>query len=144
MGRPHTLADPEKCRQVAEMFVAGCTRPEIAEVMGITDLDTVTRWRRDPRVKAIAFKLIEDRVLEVTRKVDSVIAQRLQEAENLTMKELLEVRKEFLGGKLRERTENADEGTMAEAMELLENDPNFVDRLEKAFQRDAVEHPNGD
>lgn len=144
MARPHTLADPEKCRQVAEMFVAGCTRPEIAEVMGVSDLDTVTRWRRDPRVKAIAHKLIEDRVLEVTRKVDSVIAQRLQEAEQLTMKELLEVRKEFLGGKLREKTENVDEDTMAEAMDLLENDPDFVDRLEKAFQKESVAHPTGE
>lgn len=135
MGRPHTLADPEKCRQVAEMFVAGCTRPEIAEVMGITDLDTVTRWRRDPRVKAIAHKLIDDRVLQITRKVDGVIAERLQHANEMSVRELLDIRKEFLGGKLREKTENVDDDTISQAMDALEGDEGFVEQVERLFNK---------
>jgi hypothetical protein len=53
-------------------------------MFGVKDRDTITRWRRDPRVKAIALKIIEDRVLQVTRKVDGVIAERLENAENMT------------------------------------------------------------
>lgn len=135
MGRPHTLADPEKAKQVATMFAEGATRQEIADTMGISDLDTVTRWRRDPRVKQIAHKIIDDRILEVTRKVDSVIAARLQDAQSLTMKELLEVRKEFLGGRLRERTHEVDDETVAETMEAIESGDDLIGRLEEAFEK---------
>lgn len=134
-GRPHTLADPTKAKLAAELFVAGCTRQEVADAMGVKDLDTITRWRRDPRVKTIASRLIEDRVLEVHRKVDSVIAQRLQDAENLTVKELLDIRKEFVGGKFRREVEGADEDTVSEAMEAIENNPNFVEELAELFKK---------
>lgn len=136
-GRPHALADPEKAKLVAELFVAGCTRQEIADhpAVNVKDLDTITRWRRDPRVKTIASRLIEDRVLEVHRKVDSVIAQRLQDAEELTVKELLDIRKEFVGGKFRREVEGADEDTVSEAMEAIENNPNFVEELAELFKK---------
>jgi transposase-like protein len=138
MARPHMLADPEKARQVAELFVAGCTRQEIADTMGVTDLETVTRWRRDPRVKAIAHKLIDDRVLQITRKVDGVIAERLEHTSEMTVRELLDIRKEFLGGKLRQRTEDVDDGTTMEALEAIEGDEDFMDKVERLFQKEAA------
>lgn len=107
--------------------------------MGVSDLDTVTRWRRDPRVKAIAHKLIDDRVLQITRKVDGVISEKLEHASELTVVELLAIRKEFLGGKLRERTENVDEDTVSEAMDALENDEHFMEKVERLFQKEAAE-----
>lgn len=131
MGRKNPLADPDFARQVAEAFVAGATRPQMCEMFGVSDLATITRWRRDARVKAIAFKLIEDRVLQVTRKVDAVIAERLQNASEMTTKELLEVRKEYLGGKLREQHERADEETIHDAMDFLSNNPDAAEQLER-------------
>lgn len=138
MARPNTLDDPVRCREVAELFVAGASRQQIADQMGISDLATVTRWRRDARVKAIANKLIEDRVLEITRKVDGVIAQKLQHASTMTVRELLDIRKEFLGGKLREKTENVDGDTVSEAMAALENDEDFMEKVERLFKAETA------
>lgn len=139
MARPHTLADPEKCKQVAELFTAGCSRQEIADIMGVSDLDTITRWRRDPRVKTIVMKLIEDRVLEVTRKVDAKIAAILQQ-DDLSVKELLAIRKEFLAGSLRAKTENVDEDTISEAMDAIEEGgQDFVDKVEDIFRRNTAD-----
>lgn len=130
-GRPNPLADPEFAKAVAQAFVDGSSRREMCELFGIKDPDTITRWRRDPRVKVYAMKLIEDRVLQVTRKVDSVLANRLEKAEDMTIQELLMIRKEFLGGALRARTENVDESTIIEMQDLLEKSPDAADQIER-------------
>jgi transposase-like protein len=130
MARPNPLNDPAYAKQVAEAFVAGLSRPEMCEMFGVKDPDTITRWRRDPRVKAHAWKLVEDRILRVTRRVDASIEARLENAENMTVKELLDIRKEFLGGALRSQTEKADEATVNEAMEAIEDNPDIVVELE--------------
>lgn len=130
MARPNPLADPEFAKAVAEAFADGCSRAQMCEMFGVRDRDTITRWRRDPRVKAFVLKLIEDRVMQVTRKVDGVIAARLEHAENMSITELLAIRKEFLGGALRAQTENADEATVAEAQQFLEANPDAMEQLE--------------
>lgn len=129
MGRPHALADPDFAKSVAEAFAEGLSRAQMCDLFGVKDKDTITRWRRDPRVKAHALKIIEDRVLQVTRKVDASIAARLENPEEMTVKELLEIRKEFLGGALRMQTEKADDATVNEAVEALEENPNLADDL---------------
>jgi hypothetical protein len=100
-------------------------------MFGVKDPDTITRWRRDARVKGYALKIIEDRVLQVTRKVDGVIAERLEHASDMTIAELLAIRKEFLGGALRAQTEKADEATVGEMQEFLEQFPEAADELDK-------------
>lgn len=140
-GRPHALNDPAFARQVAELFVAGLTRQEIADEVGVKDLATISRWRRDPRVKNIALKITEDRVLQITRKIDSQMESILQNAGDLTVKELLEIRKEYLGGALRTQTERADDADVAAAVEAIEENPELADALEKLLggrQEDAV------
>jgi hypothetical protein len=99
-------------------------------MFGVKDPATITRWRRDPRVKTYALKLIEDRVLQVTRKVDGVIAERLEHASDMTITELLAIRKEFLGGALRSQTEKADDETVNEAAAWLEANPERAAALE--------------
>jgi hypothetical protein len=131
MARTNPLSDPDFARDVAEAFVAGLSRQEMCDMFGVKDRDTITRWRRDARVKAIAFKLIEDRVLQVTRRVDAVIAERLENASEMTTKELLEVRKEYLGGKLREQHEKADDETVHEAQDWLSSNPEEAAELER-------------
>jgi len=139
MARPSMLQDPERCKQIAEAFVAGQTRAEMCKMFGVKNLDTITRWRRDPRVKGFALKLIEDRVLQVTRKVDAVISERLEHAEDMTTKELIEIRKEFLGGALRMQHEKADDETMHDAMTWLDENPGAAEELEKLL---TGERPN--
>jgi hypothetical protein len=129
MARPSFLDTPENVKAVGEAFANGLSRAQMCEMFGVSDPHTITRWRRDPRVKAVALKVIEDRVLQVTRKVDSVIAGRLEHAEDMTVDELLKIRKEFLGGALRAQTEKADEDTIAEAQDWLEENPEAADKL---------------
>lgn len=134
MARPNPLADHDFAQRVAEMFAAGASRAEMCDAFGVKDPMTITRWRRDPRVKSKALKLIEDRVLQVTRKVDGVIAERLEHASDMTITELLAVRKEFLGGALRAQTEKADEETITQAVEAMERDPDLADKLATLFE----------
>lgn len=133
MARTSALADPEYAKTVAAAFVSGMTHKEIAEQFGINK-DTVTNWRRDPRVKAHAMKMIEDRVLSVTRRIDSIIEGRLQHAENMSIKDLVMLRKEFLGGALRTQTENVDEQTVSEAMTALDKNPELIDQLQALIE----------
>lgn len=138
MARPNPLADPDFAQQVAEAFAAGLSRGDMADMFSVKDKDTITRWRRDPRVKTRALKIIEDRVLQVTRKVDGVIAERLEHAADMTITELLAIRKEFLGGALRAQTEKADEATITEAVEAMERDPNLADHVAALFEKGEV------
>lgn len=137
MARPNPLADPEFAKKVAEAFADGASRQDMCDLFGVRDKATITRWRRDPRVKVHALKIIEDRILQVTRKVDSVIAARLENAENMTVVELLAIRKEFLGGALRAQTEKADEETVGEAMKFLEENPGAMDKLDAIMRGDV-------
>lgn len=134
MARPNPLADPEFAQQVAEAFAAGLSRQDMADMFAVRDLATITRWRKDPRVKAIAHKIIEDRILAVTRRVDSVIEGRLAHANDMSIQELLAIRKEFLGGALRAQTEKADEDTINEAMSWLESNPDAAEQLDKILK----------
>lgn len=131
MARPNPLADPDFAKRVGEAFASGASRTDMCEMFGVKDPDTITRWRRDARVKSYALKLIEDRVLQVTRKVDGVIARRLEDANEMTIQELLAIRKEFLGGALRAQTEKADDATIAEAQNWLEQNPDASAELDR-------------
>lgn len=123
-GRPSPISDPVFAKKVAEAFSSGLSRAQMCDLFGVKDHDTITRWRRDPRIKSHLFKLIEDRVLEITRKVDAKLAQVLHSDQELTVQELLAIRKEFLGGALRAQTENAvDDQTIGEASGWLEANP---------------------
>lgn len=136
MARPNAMEDAEKAFHVAEMLVDGATRQDVADVMGVRP-ETVTRWRRDPRVQKHIKTLIKDRVYEVTRKTDSEIAKRLANPEDLTVKELLAIRAEFLGGALREETNEVDEATINEAAALLEDNPEAAAALRRLLSGDG-------
>ena len=136
-GRPHALADPEFAYRVAECFHAGLTRDEMCTTLGVKDPNTITRWRRDPRVSTLVNKMIQDRVLEVTRKVDGEIARRMQNPQDLTIKDLIDLRKEFLGGQLRDKTTEVDEATVNEAMALFDSDPEAAQELRELLAKGA-------
>lgn len=137
MPRTNPLSDPAFAQTVAEAFASGASRQDMCDLFGVESRDTITRWRRDPRVAARVLKLIEDRVMQVTRKVDGVIAARLEYADEMTIAELLSIRKEFLGGALRAQTEKADEATVQEAQEFLESNPEAMEQLEAILRGEA-------
>lgn len=126
-GRPGRLDDPEYVRLFGEAVATGMTLQELADVFEI-GVSTAKEYKKDPRVIAVARKHIEDRVLEITRKVDSAIAARLQEAHKMDTDTLLKIRKEFLGGAFRAQTEGGkdDPTTVNETIAEIEKNPELL------------------
>lgn len=130
-GRPSRLKDPAFLKRVAHCFYAGLSRAQMCEELDVKDPDTITRWRRDPRVKAIVSKMNEDRALQISRKVDSRIEAILgDDQRELKVQDLILIRKEF-GGVGVGRREVADDDTIVEAMDKLAENPNFAEDLRK-------------
>lgn len=141
-GRPSALRDTEYAKLVATMFVDGMSARQMAAELGVSQW-TINSWRRDPRIKAHTTKLIQDRILQITRKTDAEIQRRLEAAEKLSTKEILEIRKEFLGGKLRDKTEDVDEETMSDAMKAIEENPELVNQLLDVLANRPTPKPQG-
>ncbi len=136
-GRPSRLRDPAYLKRVAHCFYAGMSRQSMCVELDVKDPDTITRWRRDPRVKAIVSKLNEDRALQISRKVDSRIEAILgAEDREIAVKDLILIRKEF-GGVGVGRREVADDDTIVEAMDKLAENPNFAEDLRRLLSGDA-------
>ena len=135
-GRPHGLNDPERVKLAAAMFVEGATRADMAGELGVSEW-TITQWRKDPRVRAQVTKLVEDRVMRIIGKTDHIIEGRLQNAAEMDTELLLKIRKEFLGGAFRALHEGgkADEGTVYEAMDEVQADPELLAGLRELLER---------
>lgn len=133
-GRPSRLDEPGFMREVAELFAAGKSRREMCEELDVADRDTITRWRKDPRIRALVARLIEDRAIQVSRKIDSVIEGRLSQAENMTIDELIKIRKEFGGATVKGR-EIADDTTVEQAWEAVAENPKLAQELEELFEQ---------
>ena len=128
-GRPSRLNDPDFLQEVAECFAAGMTREAMCDVLGVGSTATITIWRRDGRVKEAVRKILQDRVQRVTSKVDAEISARLADPSSLTIKDLLDIRKEFLGGQMRDATNEVDEETVNQAAEFFEQNPDAAEQL---------------
>lgn len=111
----------------------------------VKDTDTITRWRRDPRVKPLVEQLISDRAVQVSRRVDAVIEGRLANAETMDTETLLKIRKEY-GGATVGRKEVGDDTVTADAIRAMESDPNFADNLRRVLSGEAPlpSDPSGD
>ena len=97
-GRPHRMDDPEQRQLFAELYATGLSRQEIADAMGISDVDTVTRWSKIPAVAALISDQRQQRANRVLRKVESAIEKRLENEESLRkmdLKDLLAIKREF-------------------------------------------------
>jgi transposase-like protein len=105
----------------------------MCEIFDVKDPNTISRWRRDARVKKHTLPLAEDRIVQISRKIDSTIEARLQHTDKLSIKELLDIRKEFLGGALRAQTEKADDEVIGQAQTLLEENPDAVKKFLEAL-----------
>lgn len=127
-GRPSRLNDPGFLQLVAECFAAGMSRQAMCDELDVGDKDTITRWRRDPRVKAKVQKLIEDRAIQISRKIDSVIEGKLSMAADMSIDELIKIRKEYGGSRVSSK-ELADDATVDQAVDALEQDPELADKL---------------
>lgn len=142
-GRKSTLDDPADLQVICELFSAGFSRQQMMEELAeagieIRDPKTITRWKKDARVQVLVERLNRERIIEVQRKIDSIIQTRLNEAERLSIKELVDLRKTFGGGEV-SRKEIASDTVTSGAIKAIEDDPDFAARFAAAFEGDAEE-----
>lgn len=134
MGRVSKLANPEFAKAVAEAYMNGSSRAEMAEMFG-AHKDTITDWTRDPRVQAHAATLGQERVNRITRRIDSEIESRLLDADEMDTELLLKIRKEFMErtGKVGQTNTN-EAGTMSDMIDVLEANPDLAAQLKGSFK----------
>lgn len=132
MARTNPLDDPDFAELVAAAFAAGMNRQEMCDEFDVKDRSTITRWKKHPTVKRILSQMLRDRVTEVNRRVDAVIAQRLQDmSTEMTTRELLDIRKEYKGSDL-VQGEKADDETINAANSMS---PEEIDAAEAELER---------
>lgn len=131
MSRVSKLAIPEFAKAVAEAYINGMSRVEMADLFEVHK-DTITDWTSDPRVQAHAAKFALERVNRITRRIDTEIENRLQDTDDMDTEVLLKIRKEFLDRSLKvDLSKGADNPeTINEAVNALEENPDLAKQLQ--------------
>lgn len=103
LGRPSRMDDPEERERFAELYAAGLARKDIAAAMGVSELDTVTKWSRIPEVAQLISEKRQHRANRILRKVEAAIEKRLENEDNLRkmdLKDLLAIKRDFTPQKI--------------------------------------------
>lgn len=135
MARVSKLANPGFAKAVAEAYINGMSRSEMADMFD-AHVDTITLWTQDPRVQAHAARMAQERVTRITRKIDTEIEGRLQDAHDMETELLLKVRKEFLDRALKIDLGNPKENpdTINETIAALEENPELAAAFKELFK----------
>lgn len=104
MGMTNTLDRVDGLRdRVAELWADGYSNKAIAEAVHrefseIEDVpvkNTIINWRHDEQVKNKIHALMRERISRIVRRTDSELANRLENASELTVEEIIKIRKEI-------------------------------------------------
>jgi hypothetical protein len=134
MARPSELErrGEDFQNQIAELYVAGKTRAEIADALTLDmedavppDVKTITRWVRDPRVQAKITALTRERANRFISKIDAIIEGRLEHPEKLETKELLEIRKTIAPQRVEVGGIGSSDQADAAAFDAFDEDPEY-------------------
>jgi len=127
------IADPAVAKAVAQSYVNGDSREEMADLFGVHK-DTISSWTKDPRVQAHTVRFATERVLRITRKIDSSIERLLDDVDELDVDVRLKIRKEYTERALKNLAlpgDNDQAKTVSETIEALESDPETARELQR-------------
>jgi SOS response regulatory protein OraA/RecX len=125
------LDEPQQLRWYAELVICGCSAREAAAILAIS-IKSSDRYKKDPRVKAEALRLAEERTIRITSVIDTLIEKRLRdEAEEISIDTLLRIRKGYMTNQMRNEINGAtaDDETINAAMEQIESSSGFAEEL---------------
>lgn len=130
MPKESKLANADFAKAVAEAYISGMSRQEMADTFECHK-DTITIWCQDPRVQAHAGRLALERVNRITRRIDGEMEQRLSDVGDWELDELLKVRKEYLDRSLKIDMSSAGSvaDTTNEILEAMDESPEFAEKL---------------
>jgi transposase len=129
-GRKSRLSDPDFAKAVAEAYVSGMNRDEMAEHLECHK-DSIAVWIKDPRVTAHASRFTLERIQRITRRIDSEVEGRLAHVSNWKLEDLLKVRKEYLERSLKvaEASAAGTAETTEELAEAMDQSPDLAAAL---------------
>lgn len=129
-GRKSRLSDPNFAKAVAEAYVGGLSRDEMAEELSCHK-DSIATWINDPRVQAHAGRMALERITRITRRIDSEMEGRLAHVGKWRLEDLLKVRKEYLERvmKIGVNLDGATADTTNELAEAMDQSPELAEAL---------------
>jgi transposase len=136
MASVSKLANPDFARAVAEAYAKGMSTEDMADLFNVHK-DTIRSWNRDPRVQAIAGKLTYERVLRITRKLDSrmeEIIEDLVEQDEPDPELILKIRKEYLSRSGTTETPGYTPEQTESTVKALEENPGLADALKELLK----------
>jgi predicted transcriptional regulator len=136
-GRRAYISDPNFAQSVAELYAVGLSHKAIAEELGVHS-DSVSNWVRDPRIQARVHRITLERIQRITRKVDESIEGRLAYVEKMDLKDLLDIRKEFVKSLPQGKTETDASGAASEVAEAMDQDPAFAEELARLVEASSA------
>jgi hypothetical protein len=133
------MDNPEERERFAELYSRGLSRKEIAAEFGI-HIDTVTEWSKREDVRAVAERLMKERVQKILRKIDSAIEAAINQADDLSLDELLRVRREFVPQEFKFTGKMDSTPALEELLAAYLADPeSTIAKLQRAAKTDAAE-----
>ncbi len=139
-GRKSKLSNPEFAKKVAELYLAGLTREQIANELAPENggtaphEDTISTWTQDPRVQIHIKAGAAARVHRITRRIDKELEGRIMGShiDQMDTETLLRIRKELLG-KIPADKENAD-AAMPDLWDVMDSNPEVAEALAAAIK----------
>lgn len=104
MGMQSTLDRVDGLRdRVAELWADGLSNKAIAEkvhsefseIEDVPVKNTIINWRHDEQVANKIHAIMRERISRIVRSTDSALAARLEHADELTVDEIIKIRKEI-------------------------------------------------
>ena len=75
--------------------IAESVHKEFAEIEDEPVKRTIINWRHDEQVKNKIHAIMRERITRIVRQTDSALAKRLENADELTVEEIIKIRKEI-------------------------------------------------
>lgn len=104
MGMTNTLDRVDCLRdRIAELWADGYSNKGIAETVhkefveieSVPVKSTIINWRHDEQVTNKIHAIMRERISRIVRRTDSVLATRLETPDELTIDEIIKIRKEI-------------------------------------------------
>lgn len=95
------------------MLASGAQRPEIAHAFDV-HVDTVSTWTGRADIQAMVTERIRQRANRLVRRIDATIEGKLQHAEKLDIKDLLDIRRALVPARLDVRDDRDRDAALEE------------------------------
>jgi hypothetical protein len=75
--------------------IAEAVQKEFAEIESVPVKSTIINWRHDEQVSNKIHAIMRERISRIVRRTDSALADRLENPDELTVDEIIKIRKEI-------------------------------------------------